>query len=77
MVDEQTVVEFFSSKLGAEPLRQIAPARTGSGHPQQGVDKPPAIAPRAPLALQPTRHERLDPFPLIVPKHFTFQDRLQ
>src|ERR1700741_2586613 len=61
----------------ADPFRQIAPARPGAGHPQQGVDEPPAVTARPPLALPPARNERLDPLPLIGAKNSTFQGRLQ
>ena len=67
------IVSALHSLMRPEALGQITPAPAGPGHPQQCIEKPPAIAAWTALALPTAWHEGLKPSPLIVAQHFAFQ----
>jgi hypothetical protein len=63
---DPAVVASLHRAVIAKSLGQIAPACAGAGHPQQGIQKPPVVRARPPLAFGPPRHKSLDPLPLII-----------
>jgi hypothetical protein len=73
---DPTIVALLGPFIRPKPLGQVAPAPTGSGHPQQSINEQPTVAAKAALTLAAAWHERLDSCPLIVPKNFAFQSCL-
>jgi hypothetical protein len=74
---DPAIVAFLGPLERPKALRQIPPPTTRARHPQQRIYEQATVAARTPFTLPATRHERLDPLPLIVPQNLTFQDSLQ
>jgi hypothetical protein len=63
---DPAVVAALDGLMVAEPLRQVAPARTGTGRPEQRVNKQPVVAAWSALAFAPAWNQIPQPRPLIV-----------
>lgn len=74
---DPAIITALGRLIRPELLRQITPTTARTRQPQQRIQKMPAIAARATLALASARHKIPQPLPLIVPKNFTSQASLQ
>src|SRR5690606_29553611 len=73
---DPAVIAPLDRLIGAEALRQIAPARPRARQLQQRIKEEPRVAARTALALAPAGHELAQPLPLIVPENLAFHASL-
>jgi hypothetical protein len=74
---DPAVIAPLGCLAGTKAFGKITPTAARARQPQQGIEKPPAVATRTTLALAASRYELAQPLPSIVPKNFSFHTSLQ